>query len=209
MGIQRVIVCDDHQVVLEGLNLILNSTSKINLVSMCQTKQEFQEVQLKSGDVIIVDAQLSKDYNGIQLKLDTPNAEAYHWILFSAYVDSYLVYRAENAGFKACLSKEVPSEILIETIFSLSEIDFFNYPPTTDNNKGKSEIENRLAAYQSLTHREKSVMKELTSGNSSKDIAERLHISVFTLETHKKNIFRKFDIKSIAELIRIGVDLRL
>lgn len=209
MGIKRVIVCDDHQVVLEGLNLILNSVSKITLVAMCQTKQEFQEVQLQSGDVIIVDAQLSKDYNGIQLKSDTPNADDYYWILFSAYVDNYLVYRAESAGFNACLSKEVPSEILIETIFSISEIDFFTYPPINESNKGKSEIENRLTAYQSLTHREKSVMKELTSGNSTKVIAERLHISVFTLETHKKNIFRKFEIKSVAELIRIGVDLRL
>lgn len=209
---KRVVVVDDHQVVLEGMNLILSSANNIELVALCQSKQEFDKVErehLKVGDIIIVDAQLNKDYHGIQLMQETPKTERYKWILFSAYVDKYLVFRAESAGFQACLSKEVPSGILLETILSVGNMPFFTYPPIEGQATERTAVEGKLRAYNNLTQREKSVMKVLTSGNSSKECAEILHISIHTLETHKKNIFRKFEVNSVAELLRIGIDLKI
>ena len=60
-----------------------------------------------------------------------------------------------------------------------------------------------------LTKREEEVMGVICSGINAKAGADKLHISIYTFETHKKNIFRKFDINSTNELMRIAMDFNL
>jgi DNA-binding CsgD family transcriptional regulator len=69
--------------------------------------------------------------------------------------------------------------------------------------------EELVSAIGLLTKRELELMRELVSGNVSKDLANKLNISVYTLETHKKNIFRKLEINSIGELINIAHKYRI
>ena len=70
-------------------------------------------------------------------------------------------------------------------------------------------MENVLEAKASLTKRETEVLGEILTGSSAKDSANKLHISIYTFETHKKNIFRKFDVNSTNELMRIAIDFNL
>jgi DNA-binding NarL/FixJ family response regulator len=151
---------------------------------------------------------LGNNLNGIDLLSKVNQFERFRWILFSSYVDKYLAFQAEKAGFQACLSKEVPSHVLISLIGNITQDRFVCYPPFAGDDQAKKRIENLHNAIDSLTKRERQVMDILMQGLNSKECAERLHISIFTFETHKKNIFRKLDINSTSELMRIAMDFK-
>lgn len=207
----KVVVCDDHQVVLEGLRLIIQQTPFIELVGMFhlpETLIAFLNQSHQKVDVVIIDAHLGNGKNGLDIPALVPNFNSYRWILFSSYVDKYLAFQAERAGFNACLSKEVPSSVLISTISTMEELGFVCYPQLDSDDSGIKNMELIHNAISSLTKRERQVMDILLKGYSSKECADHLHISIFTFETHKKNIFRKLEINSTSELMRIAIDFK-
>jgi two-component system nitrate/nitrite response regulator NarL len=205
-------ICDDHQVVLEGLRLILNQVENLNLVGMFHTPESligFLEHAEIPPDVIILDAHLGNNKNGLDVLSQVPNSKKYRWILFSSYVDKYLAFQAEKAGFQACLSKEVPASVLVNVLTDTNIERFVCHPQIQNDEKFRRNMENVLEAKASLTKRETEVLGEILTGSSAKDSANKLHISIYTFETHKKNIFRKFDVNSTNELMRIAIDFNL
>lgn len=207
----KVAVCDDHQVVLEGLRLILDQLENISLVGLFDTPDsliEFLEHTDNPPDVVILDAHLGNNKNGLDVLLKVPNYKKYRWILFSSYVDKYLVFQAEKSGFQACLSKEVPVSVLVDVLLD-NNANFVCHPPFPADDKLKRNMEMVLEAKDNLTKREIEVLGMILTGAGAKDCANTLHISIYTFETHKKNIFRKFDINSTSELMRIAIDYNI
>lgn len=209
----NIAVCDDHQVVLEGLRLIIDSVDNLNLSGMFHTSESLISF-LKNVDtlpeVIILDAHLGNNQNGLDVIGQIENPHRFRWILFSSYVDKYLAFQAEKAGFQACLSKEVPATVLISVLTEGNkQTSFVCHPQISNDEKTKRNMEAVLAAKSTLTRREAEVMNVICSGINSKSGADKLHISIYTFETHKKNIFRKFDINSTNELMRIAIDFNL
>lgn len=207
----KVAVCDDHQVVLEGLRLILDQLENISLVGLFDTPDsliEFLEHSDNPPDVVILDAHLGNNKNGLDVLLKVPNYKKYRWILFSSYVDKYLVFQAEKFGFQACLSKEVPVSVLVDVLLD-NNANFVCHPPFPADDKLKRNMEVVLEAKDNLTKREIEVLGMILTGAGAKDCANTLHISIYTFETHKKNIFRKFDINSTNELMRIAIDYNI
>jgi DNA-binding NarL/FixJ family response regulator len=206
----KLIICDDHQVVLAGLERIFSSLESVEVI------QSFQQLQTMVNylnnpltikpDVVLIDAQLGQNENGIE----SPGLyEGFHkikWILLSSFVDKYLMYQSRINGFSACISKEAPAQFIISAVINETD-SFVTYPPI--ENFTNSQFDQIHLAIASLTKREREIIKSVSSGKPSKALAEELHISVFTLETHKKNIFRKFEIKSIPELMKIVMDYKL
>lgn len=208
----NVAVCDDHQVVLEGLRLIFETAAHIYPVGMFYTPEyliNFLKDSHTPPDVIIIDAHLGNNKNGLDIPSQVPNPKQYRWILFSSYVDKYVAFQAEKAGFQACLSKEVPANFLISTVSDPQNLRFVCYPEVPSNEKLKRRMEIVHESIQTLTKRESEVLQVLLSGESSKECSNRMHISVYTFETHKKNIFRKLDINSSNELMRIAIDFNI
>lgn len=209
----NVAVCDDHQVVLEGLRLIMDSIDKFHLSGMFHTSESLISF-LKNvdtlPDVIILDAHLGSNQNGLDVIRQVENPHRFRWILFSSYVDKYLAFQAEKAGFQACLSKEVPASVLISVLTEENrQRSFVCHPQIQHDEKTKRNMEAIILAKLSLTKREEEVMGVICSGINAKAGADKLHISIYTFETHKKNIFRKFDINSTNELMRIAMDFNL
>lgn len=207
----RVAVCDDHQVVLEGLKLIFSQVKGIDIAGMFHSPDSllsFLQTTSIPVDVIVVDAHLGNNRNGVDLIHQVPHPKKYRWILFSSYVDKYLAYQAEKAGFAACLSKEVPASVLHSVLLTPANESFVAHPPVDADDQAKHNMEVVLNAINNLTKREREIMQTLLLGLSSKESADRLHISIYTFETHKKNIFRKLEINSTNELMRIAIDYK-
>jgi DNA-binding NarL/FixJ family response regulator len=206
----KVVFCDDHQVVIEGLSLIFERENELQILGSFKEKSDLlsylNHAETEKPDVVIVDFQLGRNDSGLDLPTQIVNGFQYRWILFSAFVDDFLVFKAKKMGFDACFSKDVPTNLLIHTILN-SNIEFVSYPVI--ENQGKDKLEELFVSFSSLTKREKDILKAIVTGKPSKETADLLHISVFTLETHKKNIFRKLDINSLPELIRIVDDYKL
>jgi DNA-binding NarL/FixJ family response regulator len=208
----RVAVCDDHQVVLEGLKLIFSQVKGIDIAGMFHSPDSLLSFLQSTSipvDVIVVDAHLGNNKNGLDVLSQLPNPKQYRWILFSSYVDKYLAFQAEKAGFQACLSKEVPASLLVNVLTDFSSDHFVCHPQIQTDEKFKRNMEMVLEAKASLTNRETEVLSIILTGAGAKDCANKLHISIYTFETHKKNIFRKFDINSTNELMRIAIDFNL
>ncbi len=210
----NVAICDDHQVVLEGLRLIFQQTPQINLMGVYNTPEaliNFLNQTETPPQVILIDANLGEHKNGIDIPSKVNNPRRFRWVLFSAYIDEYLVFRAQKEGFFACLSKEVPSKMLIDVILDSTPgiKRFICFPPLYSDEKQYHKMEVVDSALKSLTKREHEIMAELLKGMSSKESANNLHISIYTFETHKKNIFRKLEINSTSEFMRIAIDFNL
>lgn len=208
MKTKSVVILDDHRVVLEGLMIILKNSTDFELIAAFENERSFNDFLHSTEllpDIIIVDAQLGDDMNGIDLKKKWDQQMSSHWVLFSSYVDRYLMYQAEQAGFVACFSKEIKPSVMLNLL--KGDFDKFKfYPENLDHKNGTLHIGSITAALQTLTQREKEVIRVIFEGHSSKKGSDLLHISPYTFETHKKNIFRKLEINSSRELIRIVMD---
>jgi len=95
---------------------------------------------------------------------------------------------------------------MLSIINEVEPRSFICYPAISNDENSRKKIESIFDTKKGLTKRELEVMSMILTGESSKDCADKLHISVYTFETHKKNIFRKFDINSTNELMRIAMD---
>lgn len=207
----KVVICDDHQVVLEGLNMILSAELGFSIVGLFQSGtllKQFLSVKSNTVDVVIIDAQLKQD-NGFDIAQNILDLGHFKLVLFSSFVDSYMILRAKKIGFHACISKDIQSSDLINILKS-SKLDFVSFPDLNFASKNQIvKAEELLSAFSLLTKRELEVVKILVNGKSTKENADELNISVYTLETHKKNIFRKLEINSIGELIHIAHEYKL
>ena len=204
----NVVICDNHQVMLAGLNLIFSECEDIKVVGIFPDVLKMEEFVNSNHEidphVVVIDAQLG------QSRLDVPKlfeaSKRVRWFLLSSFVDKYLVYKSRINGFSGCISNEVSADFIINAVTNPSD-KFITFPHFDD--AVTAQFENVYNAISLLTKRELEIIKVISTGMSSKKCAEVLHISVLTLETHKKNVFRKFDIKSISELMRIVVDFKL
>lgn len=205
----NIVICDDHQVVLEGLNLILSKESGLNTKGLFHSGSElltFLSNKKNIVDVVIIDVQL-KNESGFEISKEIRKIGNYKIVLFSSFVDSYLILKSKQEGINACISKDIESYKLIEIIKNTS-LAFCSYPEI-ENNIENNKCEDIVSAIGLLTKRELELMRALVFNNVSKDLANELNISIYTLETHKKNIFRKLEINSIGELINIAHKYRI
>lgn len=205
-----VVICDDNEVVLAGLNLIFSNCEGINVVGIFQDVSKMMEFLNSNHDlephVVVIDAQLGQGQIGLDVPKLYEGNKKVRWFLLSSFVDKYLVYNARINGFSGCISKAVSADFIINVVIHPSD-NFITFPYIDDT--FTAQFENVSNAISLLTKRELEIIQVISTGMSSKKCAEVLYISILTLETHKKNIFRKFDIKSISELMRIVVDFKL
>lgn len=205
----NIVICDDHQVVLEGLNQILSNEIGLKATGLFNSGNDlihFLSDKKNVVDVVIIDV-LLKNETGFEIAKEIRKLGSYKIIMFSSFVDAYLILKAKQIGVNACISKDINSKRLIQIIKNESLV-FCSYPEFESNND-TMKCEELVSAIGLLTKRELELMRELVSGNVSKDLANKLNISVYTLETHKKNIFRKLEINSIGELINIAHKYRI
>lgn len=147
-----------------------------------------------------------KELNGIeatsQLLKHCPNTSV---LILSMYSDERYVLRAVRAGARGYVLKDTLEEGLIEAVQALSKGQPFFSPPVTKllqeahiRDLEERKMEDR---YELLTERERQLYHLLAEGQSNKEIASRLNLSLHTVETHRTRIMEKLGVHSIAELV--------
>lgn len=207
---KRIVICDDHQVVVEGLKTILQANTNLEICGTFLDAAEFLDywnVHSANVDVVLMDAHLKNEVSGLELIQNTRAQDnSTRWILFSSFVDKYLAVQAKKLGFHACISKEIPAARLIQ-LLEYGSPEFYCFPDLLDRPEVRI-IESVLEGLNSLTKTEKVVLNKLKEGKRSKESADELNISVHTFETHKKNIFRKLNVNSTTELMSLIDDYK-
>jgi len=205
----RVYLIDDHPIVREGFVRALAETTDLLVVGQADTAAEaLKEAPFTSPDVVLVDLNMP-DRDGIELiqALHTRMPEV-KLLVLSAYDDEYRVAEALRAGAHGYLVKTSKMEEVIDGIRRSAAGGAALSPRIAGavvRAMRKPSAGQGTGALESLTTRERQVLRLLAMGVSTREAAARLTISPKTVETHRVRIYTKLGCKSAVELTRIAV----
>ncbi len=202
----RILVVDDHPMVLEGMKSLLADLEYITLSGTASNA--FQAMQILKDitvDVAIVDINLP-DVNGLTLtkkiKTECPLVKVLAMSTFKER--SYIVQMIQH-GASGYLLKSATKEEIEEAIRSAYEGKL--YLSLDINSVDVSEKTNRSMPF--ISSREREVLKLIADGLTNPQIAEKLFISLHTVDSHRKNLLTKFEVSNTASLIKLAVNYNL
>jgi two-component system response regulator NreC len=206
----RILLADDHTLMRQGLRHILESCSDFEVVAESSSGIEAVEAARRhKPDIAIVDVAM-KELNGIeatsQILKHSPHTAI---LMLSMYSDERYVLRAVKAGARGYVLKNSAGEELIQAIHTVQRGQAFFSPAVgrifQDGYARLQDAREVNDRFELLTGRERQIYQLLAEGNSNKEIANRLALSLHTVETHRWRIMEKLDLHSTAELVLSAV----
>jgi two-component system NarL family response regulator len=202
-----ILLVDDHRMVREGLRAVLERDERYTIVGEAGGGRE--AVTLAAAlkpDVVVMDVAMS-DLNGIeatrQIASCAPHARV---VALSSHGDRRYVRAILGAGAYAYVLKENASDDLRRAVDSaLSGKRYLCAEVTGDVIDSALDKAASADSCDRLSARELEVLQLIAEGHTSSEISQRLHISTATVETHRRNIMRKLDLHSVAELTKYAV----
>jgi DNA-binding NarL/FixJ family response regulator len=204
----RILIADDHKIFREGLRTLLQNRGDIEVIGEADNGRTVVALAAeRRPDVIIMDVAMP-DLNGIEATRQISGGRVAGKVLaLSMHSDSRFVTRMLQAGAQGYLLKDCAFEELALAIDTIVSDGVYLSPGVTgvvvrDYVQHLAEGDAGIAA---LSPREREVLQLVAEGLTTKDIAGKLHISVKTVETHRKQIMDKLEIRSVAELTKYAV----
>jgi two-component system response regulator NreC len=205
----RVLLADDHTVVRKGLRLLLESAGFEVIADACDGRETVALAERLLPDVVVLDVAMPI-LNGIeaarQISAKFPNTAI---VFLSMHSDEGYVLKALKSGARAYLLKDSAEQDLIAAIRAVSDGKAFFSPAISKmlvedymRQMRERDVED---SYELLTTREREILQLLAEGKSNKDVANLLSLSLYTVETHRSNIFQKLNLHSSAELILYAI----
>lgn len=206
----HIIVVDDHQIVIDGIRAMLLTNKSIKVMATALDAEKLWELlRHKKPDVLLLDMNLPT-MNGLEIteKVLKEHADI-RILMLTANTDKNTILHAVKVGVHGFLPKECTKEELISAIERIAtgehyfgkDIAPIVYQSFANQVSGKSKINTSSE----LTEREVEVVRGFANGQSYKEIGVALFISPRTVETHKKNIFKKLDFQNQADLIKYAI----
>lgn len=204
----RILLVDDHRVVVEGLRTLLNDENDLNVVGLAKDgRSAIAMVDQLSPDVVIMDVTMP-GLNGIeataQIVKDHPKTRV---LALSTHTDGRHVRSMLEAGAHGYVTKEMAGPELLQAIREVSHGRKYLSSDVTESvvdGYVKKVAEDR-SAMTTLSGREREVLQLLAEGLTSGEIADRLTISTNTVDTHRRNLMKKLDLHSVAELTKYAI----
>jgi len=195
-----VFICEDHQIVVDGIKSILSGTDKYLPVISFQTGEELQaELEKNVPDLLILDLNLP-GITGIDLLADIrkqhPDLPV---LILTMHSDPYLVKKVIELGANGYILKDFGEDELINALEVVISGGFYQSPEVERLAEKNNDIHTLH-----LTEREKEIIRFSANGMSSNEMAEKLFLSPHTVNTHRRNIYKKLGINNIKELIKFA-----
>lgn len=206
----RILIVDDHRVVIKGIKSELLEHPEFEVVGEALNgRQAVKLAESLRPDIVIMDISMPQ-LNGIdatlQIKKIIPEV---HIIIFTMYSRKEYIIDLFKAGVSGYVLKDDPISELVIAIKAVKRggTYFSSMAPSVLLNYMKVLEESKPAKdpYHSLGMREREVFQLLAEGNSIKEIADLLCISPRTVETHKYNIMTKLNIRTMTDLIKVAI----
>src|SRR6476659_4822048 len=206
----RILLADDHDVVRRGLRDQLASHEGWEVCGEARDGREAVKLALAlKPDVVVLDLSMP-ELNGLeatrQIRRESPRTEI---LIFTMHETEQLIREVLSAGARGYVLKSDAGRHLTEAVEALSHRKpFFTAKVSealldaflkSDSNPDEESV------FRTLTDREREIVQMLAEGESNKEIATKLCISVKTVETHRATIMRKLDINSIVELVHYAI----
>jgi DNA-binding NarL/FixJ family response regulator len=207
--LKRVIVVEDHQILLESISLLISTIPNIELVGKASNGQKaLQILENEEVDIIVSDVQMPV-MNGIELtwkvKQQFPHIKI---LMLTVSEDSQTIKNALQAGADGFIFKSAEREELEEAIASLiNNKKYFSDKAILSLAEAQNEVfmSDKEALKTMLTERELQILKLISQEMSGIQIAEKLFISPTTVESHRKNLFQKIGVNTSVGLVKYAL----
>jgi len=201
----KVLIIDDHKIFGEGLASILESIKIKNVRVFQDPKKALDHLnKFKDIDLVFTDINMP-EFNGFkmceELRLKHKKIKT---IVMSMYDDKRIKQQALKSGADIYLTKTATKEEI-----SLAIKNCFNNKKYIYKTKKSSTIDDNFTIKYKLTTREREIISEILDEKSNKEIAETLNISKRTVESHRKNIALKLDVKNSIGIAKIAIKYNL
>lgn len=213
MSTTKIVIADDHHILLDGLNAMLDKQNDIEVLALYDNGQSLlDELSEKKPDVALVDINMP-GMKGPELtrKIKELNPSIYV-ITLSMYDDAAHIMEMIEAGVSGYLLKNVNDTELVDAIMQVTAGKMYFSSEVSEklttlvvNQQRKLEE----PAKPKLTERELEVLKLVADEHSNAEIAKILFISERTVETHRKNMLRKTNNKTIVGLLKYALEEKL
>jgi len=206
----KIVLADDHRIFRDGLKSLLSEVDFIDVIGEASGGKELLEIlKTMKPDMVIVDISM-KDMSGIDVsKQIASNYPEIKIMILSMHTNEEFVISAVKAGVNGYLSKDASREELLDAIKIIHEGGECYSKMVSDNflksYVKKVKTEHSLLENKTLTQREIEILKLAAVGTSNKEIADKLFISIKTVDCHKNNIVQKLKLKNTAEMVLYAV----
>ena len=213
----RIVIADDHAVVRTGFSMILNYQEDMEVVGTAADGVEaYQKVMAYKPDVLIMDLSMPPGESGLiaTSKISESFPETKILILTMFDDEEYLFHVLRN-GAKGYILKNAPDEQLLLAIRTVYQGEtYVDMKLTTslvnefvNNSFQDTQVSND--PFKILSKREIEILPLIAKGYGNKDIAQKLFVSVKTVEAHKTHIMQKLDLKTKPELVEYAMKKKL
>lgn len=210
----KMIVADDHDLYRDGIKHLLRKMKNIILVGEARDGKEAVDLYAKlNPELVLLDISMPV-MDGMEASVEilriNPSASI---IILSMHSDEDYISRCLSAGVKGYVIKSETSDELRNTIESViqgnnyvsrkaQDVILNSMKQLTSRGRSSSETAN-------ITQREIEILRYITQGFTSQEMAEKLFISIRTVETHRANLMRKLGVKNAIELVKKSIELGL
>lgn len=197
----KVLVVDDHPMVLEGMHNMLSRISFVSLSGLAGgAAQAMEQIQADTPDIVITDISMP-GISGLeltaQIRKEYPSVKV---IAMSTFNERSLISQMVAQGASGYLLKNASREQIEEALLTVNENRLYmnldlEWNDQTLSQMGKTPV---------LTSREKEVLSLIAEGFTNSQIAEKLFVSPYTVDSHRKNLLTKFEVGNTAGLIKLA-----
>ena len=204
----RILLIDDHKIVCDGLRLVLEQQPGMEVVGVAHDgRRGVHLARERTPDVVILDVAMP-DLNGIeaarQLLEQQPQLRI---VALSMHSDRRYVTGMLEAGARGYLLKDCAAEELADAIRTVVGGRVYLSPSVSGQvvEALRQRHPEEVGPAAKLTPREREVLQLLAEGHTARVIAQRLHLSVKTVETHRRQLMEKLDLHTVADLTRYAI----
>jgi two-component system, NarL family, nitrate/nitrite response regulator NarL len=207
----NLLIADDHQMITDGLTLILKTEKTIGQIHIAKNGREAIDIALNEEiDLIIMDINMPQVSGVEATKVIKKERPAIKIIVVSMLGEPAVVNRLLKSGADAFINKDTGKAELIRAIEKVMHGEKYVSPEISMNLfKHLSERGNDTITEKNLTKREIEIIGHISNGLTNNEIAAKLFLSTVTVDTHRKNILAKLGLKNTASLVRYAMENKL
>jgi len=202
----EILLCDDHEIFRHGIRSTLQGSEAVEIIAEAQNGvQCLEELKIHVPDVVLLDINMP-EMDGIeclkQIKALYPFVKV---IALTQYNEQRFVKQMMKFGADGYVLKSTTRKELLLALNQVMKNKQYLTDEAEDVRQGlQTDESNKL--FPDLSRREREIIKHLSLGKSTKEVAETLFISVHTIDSHRTNIFKKVGVSNVAGLVRWAVN---